>query len=65
MKVIDVIIMLRKMPLNVEVMVDMTGDNAEVFKLKSIEGCDEIETAAGEKVVLLHCGLDEYEQSNN
>ena len=64
MTVIDLIIKLQQMPQNMEVMWDATHEG-QMFKFESIDGCEEIETSEKEKFVVLHCGVDKYEQNEN
>ena len=65
MTVIDLIIKLQQMPQNMEVMFDETKNEAEMFKFTSIDGCEEIETATGEKIISLYNGIDRYEENPN
>lgn len=59
MKVIDLIIKLQQLNPNRTVMFDATKENADMFKLVSIDEAEEIETSEGEQYVLLTCLADE------
>lgn len=52
MKVIDLIIALQKLPPNLDAMLDATGEG-EMFYFKEIVDVEEIETALGDKMVVL------------
>lgn len=58
MTVIDLIIALQNVNPNLEVVKDMSKDGSEFWKLEFIEGAEEIELATGDKVVILHSGLE-------
>jgi hypothetical protein len=53
MKVIDLIIKLQDLPPNMDVMIDQTVEGSTMFKFCEINSADELETAAGEKMVVL------------
>jgi hypothetical protein len=57
MKVIDLIIKLQQMPPNMEVMLDVTSGNGNMFHFKEINEVEEIETALKEKMVVISTNL--------
>ncbi len=65
MKAIDLIIRLQQLPPNMEVMFDATNDGSEMFKLVSVDECEEIETESREKFILLSCEVDKQSPSQN
>ncbi len=48
-----------------DVVVDITKDNANVFKVSSIEDADEVEIPSGERFVMITPHIYDYEQSDN
>lgn len=65
MTVSDLIELLKQQPPDMAVMMDVTHETSTVFKFKSVDVVDEIETIDKDKFVLLSCGVDEDFHSDN
>jgi hypothetical protein len=59
MNAFQLITILEQFPPTMEVMLDITRDNSEMFKFVSIRFADEIETSLDEKIILL--SSDDFE----
>jgi hypothetical protein len=53
MTVLDLIIKLQQLPPNMEVMIDHTRDESNMFKFVEINFAGEVETSLNEKLVVL------------
>ena len=53
MTVLDLILQLQKCPQDMQVMVDVTKENSDVFHFLKIYNAEEIEAGTGEKFVML------------
>lgn len=53
MKVIDLIIKLQQCDQNLPVCLDVTKEGSPIFKIVSIDSCEEIETSTDYKCVML------------
>lgn len=65
MTVLDLILQLQQLPQNLQVVFDAGSEDAEMFKLATIDIVDEIETADGGKYVMLSCGVEFPDPSLN
>jgi hypothetical protein len=65
MKVIDLIIKLQQMPPNMDVMLDATTNEGTMFHFKEINEVEEVETALGEKMVVISENLGVSEEDHS